>query len=235
MAPPGRGAALLASIEAQLASHEPLQKPVPRGGLGGGFRLHQGARKQPPRPTDAHLLDGGWVEPPQPEHRAPLYPGAPSSSERDGVLTLPLEVVMEQRLQHRQQRRLNVQQRHSPPPWWEEEAPTEELVVDHAFPLMPSARSRAGERAGDAGSLIKPPPSFLDEIDAVHASLGKPDASLTVDFLQRVGGGGGSRIDFTALAAETLQQQPPAARRPARHRIGMGANASPRYSGMHVY
>ena len=94
MAPPGRVRALWSEIEDALADQ--VAAPTPRGGLGGGFRLHQG-RRRPPTKLEP---ESSYRRPPTPEQRAPLYV-SPRAVRADAAHTL--ESVMERRaqMQHR--------------------------------------------------------------------------------------------------------------------------------------
>lgn len=194
--------------------------------------LHQGKRVKPQPPPDAHLLVGGWVEPPQPTHRAPLYraptPRADLGWRRpnDGAThnnQATLESVMNQRLtMNGGGSALAAQQQRPITPRWKVEMP-----APHEL--------RASPRRVE--SFLDRPGAFLDEIDAVHSSYvnAAPTGGLTLDFLQRMGGGTSSRVDFSSVRRDMEQVH-----RPGRDRIGLGdafadVFVSPRYTGVHSH
>ena len=188
MAPPERVLNLLRDIEYGLMDAQP-PPPQLKGGLGGGWRLHQGTRRATPAQAEVVLGRGA------PEKRVPLYAGARPASPRT-----TLEAVVDQR-----------QSRRGPPG-----APPAERRPENGMlmpldlvlpPPAPPARSVASG-GGPLGSFLdRRPTSFLDEIDEAHSSLA--DASprgLTTTFMNRMGGAG-SRIDYASLRAELVQQQ----------------------------
>ena len=185
---PDRLRGLMEAIDAELNSQD---APPLLGGLGGGFKLHQGRRPEarlPPQPR-RHRRHHAVIESP----REPLYA---DPSPRHGDVTL--ESVIRKRSEAQQQACVaKVADAHR-----------EEGARHHAAMFWGAVEH------DPLGLLQQPhhqPPnhrhglsSCFEEIDQVHQSIAarvQQPRGITLNLMQRIGGGG-SRIDYSALRAQ---------------------------------
>ena len=198
MAPPDRMPALMEAIEASLFSPRGgSQQPTPRAGLGGGFKIHHGRRVDKP----LYKQLPGRRQQFNVENRAPLY--QPPRRENFPML----EDIMERR---QQQFRPSVDEEETARQQQQQQQQQQQEHWQRASELFWHDVRPTGILAAK---------SLVEEINAVHASLpshSRKDPTVTQTLLMRIGGGGGSKIDYSALRAELQQQQGQQMRSPRR-------------------
>ena len=211
---PDRLRFILAAIDAELTQEQAALK----GGVGGGFRLHQGRR---PEPHPILSDQGGGMLPfvqhgrrrrrhrEQPEPaREPLYPSSisPKESPRNAGVTLESVIQGRQRRTPRlstpEQMEEHNRQRQQAMRFWGQPS-SSALAAASAKPTVVAPAPPPPPPLG--GEWLQPAPprslGFYEDIDHVHKSI-QQHSGVTLPLLERIDSGRGPRIDYAALRAQ---------------------------------